>query len=331
MENKQKEDTIASQSGHPSQSGKLGQGVHPGDSMPHGGGHPGMEHLEHPGNMDFMIRRLDRNCYWMKCPMHPTRAAVHCFFYLSKGTVLVDIGEKTYLIQAHEFAIVPAGQVFAVRYYENSEGYMGGFHTNCISDDVMGENVLKRFDFLRVWGYPKIELDILSSTRIASLFNRIYEESVSDEMNKEIIRVYLMALLVEADAIYKKTVKQVVSHNDNICNKFLERLFNGERAKLSASGYADLLNISPNHLNKVVKKVTYKSPSVWIEEAMMLDAKVLLRNTDMPLGEISAAVGMMDQSYFARRFKMHEKMTPSEYRQVQRNDSVGVSANTKGE
>ena len=86
--------------------------------------------------------------------------------------------------------------------------------------------------------------------------------------------------------------------------------------------YAAKLNISPNHLNKVVKGTTGKSTSNWIEEAIMLKAKMLLKCTGLHLSEIAAKVGIMDQSYFARKFKQHEGITPSEYRQLQKGASI---------
>ncbi len=66
--------------------------------------------------------------------------------------------------------------------------------------------------------------------------------------------------------------------------------------------------------DKVVKKATGKSPSVWIDEAVIQKAKLLLRTTSVPLSEIAARVGIMDQSYFARKFKQYQFITPSEYR-----------------
>jgi AraC-like DNA-binding protein len=79
--------------------------------------------------------------------------------------------------------------------------------------------------------------------------------------------------------------------------------------------YARQLNITPNHLNKIVKGATGKSTSAWIEEAVMQRAKALLATTDLPLSEIAARTGIMDQSYFARKFKKHEGVSPSEFRQ----------------
>lgn len=240
---------------------------------------------------------------------------MHSFFFLLEGTVLVDIIDKTYLIQEHQLVVIPQGQQFRIRYFENCHGYMGGFSANYLSEGVPNGGVLSGFDFLRLWGSPKIELDELSFERMRMLFDRIYQEYKLAQRNDDIIKVYLSAILVEADSIYRQTINTVIEHNNSICNRFLEMLFRSDTVNMLVSDYAGQLNISPNHLNKVVKKATGKSPSVWIDEAIIQKAKMLLRSTNLPLSEIAARVGILDQSYFARKFKQYQSITPSEYRQ----------------
>lgn len=246
-------------------------------------------------------------------PMPPQRSAIHCFFFLCSGTVLAEIGGKTYLIKEHELVVIPAGQMFSVKYFENSRGYMGGFHPRLFPN----ENLLAKYDFLRVWGSPKIELDPVSFSRQLPLFDRMYEEFAAGKPGMEIIKAYLNAILAEADVVYRRTIKEVVVHNNSICNRFLEMLFSGVEGVqiMQVAEYAQTLNITPNHLNKIVKGATGKSTSTWIEEAVMQRAKVLLATTDLPLSEIAARTGIMDQSYFARKFKKHEGVSPSEFRQ----------------
>ncbi len=246
----------------------------------------------------------------------PFRSPIHYFFFLLSGTVLAEIGGKTYLIKEHELVIIPAGQVFTIKYFEQAQGYMGGFSNTFISSTDTPDNAIGKYDFLRIWGSPKIELGEQAFSRQIPLFDRIYEEYTSPNPNKDIIRAYLTVILTEADVIYRNTIKEVTSHNNNICNRFLNELFKGEGShNLPVTEYAQRLGITPNHLNKVVKASTGKSPSVWIEEALILQAKLLLRATTLPLSDVAAKIGIMDQSYFARKFKQHEGVTPSEYRQ----------------
>ena len=65
--------------------------------------------------MKFVIRRLNKSCYERQDATHPARSPLHCFFYLSEGSVLVDIGGATYFMQEDDLIIIPAGQIFKVR------------------------------------------------------------------------------------------------------------------------------------------------------------------------------------------------------------------------
>jgi AraC-like DNA-binding protein len=78
--------------------------------------------------------------------------------------------------------------------------------------------------------------------------------------------------------------------------------------------YAQALHVTPNHLNKAVKGVTGKSPSRWIDETLVLEAKVLLHQTDLSVGEVAAALGLFDASYFSRLFKKYAGVTPVAFR-----------------
>ena len=282
--------------------------------------------MHHKDPKEFIIRKLDKRCYERQDGAHPASSALFCFFYLKEGSVLVDIGQNTFFIQADDLVFIPAGQMFKVRYYENSRGFMGGFHPEIVAGTTLETNSLGRFPFLRLWGNPKIILDAVSSEYINNLFQRIYEETQNQLPNKEIIRAYLNAVLIEADAIYKKG-QQKSGHNgvgvcggsgDMLSNRFLDMIFHAPEAqkKLPVTEYAKRLNITPNHLNKVVRGVTGKSPSEWIEEAIMVKAKLLLKNSTKPLSEIAMELGIDDQSYFSRRFKLHEGVTPTAYRSL---------------
>ncbi len=265
----------------------------------------------------FVIRKLDKKCYERQEGVHPARSPLHCFFYLKEGTVLVDIGDKTCFIQADDLVIIPSGQMFKVRYYEGSQGFMGGFHSQCVMGLHQQEAPMNRFSFLRVWGNPKIVLGREASARINTLFERLEQENSLQNPNGEIIAAYLTTLLVEADAIYSRQISAPGNGGgEPLCNRFLDLLFRSDdmQIKQPVTAYAARLNITPNHLNKVIKGVTGKSPSEWIEEAIMVKAKMLLRNTSKPLSEIASELGIHDQSYFARRFKRHEGITPTLYR-----------------
>ena len=59
-----------------------------------------------------------------------------------------------------------------------------------------------------------------------------------------------------------------------------------------------------------------KSAHDVLKEMLLLEAKVLLKQTNLTISEIAYKIGKNEISDFARFFKSQTKMTPSEYRNL---------------
>ena len=84
--------------------------------------------------------------------------------------------------------------------------------------------------------------------------------------------------------------------------------------RLSCSGIAKLVNISPSRLRHMFKAETGISVARHLKTIRMQKAKELLETTFLSVKEIMARVGMSDESHFVRDFKKEYGMTPSQYR-----------------
>jgi AraC-like DNA-binding protein len=265
----------------------------------------------------FYIRKPeDGQHHLSKTQMHPARAAVNCFFFLTDGEVTVDIGVDNYVIRKNECVIIPAGQIFTIKSYKECKGYMGGFHNDFLLAGIAGNNFLKRFDFLSMWGNYKITLSDAEADSIIVIFQRLFVEFHNVINDNDVMRAYLFTLLYEINRVYKKTLTRKLNSAEKITNRFKKILFDNPQKKLSVREYASLLNITPNHLNKTIKNTTGKSPSEWILESVITEAKILLYQTNLTVSEISANVGILDQSYFSRIFKKYEGISPVEFRKM---------------
>ena len=61
------------------------------------------------------------------------------------------------------------------------------------------------------------------------------------------------------------------------------------------------------------KKTIGCSPQEYLVEFRMEKAKNLLKNTDMPINAVAAAVGYQDQLAFSKIFKQNFTVSPKEY------------------
>ncbi|MDR1347111.1 MAG: AraC family transcriptional regulator [Prevotellaceae bacterium] len=265
----------------------------------------------------FYIRKPEESQHHSSRPhMHPVRAAVHCFFFLTDGEVVVDIGVDNYVIRKNECVIIPEGQIFNIKSYRQCKGYMGGFHNDFLLAGLVGNKFLKRFDFLSLWGNHRIILPDEEAGCITAIFNRLFVEFHSTAGDNDVIRAYLITMLSEINKIYKNTLIVKPNNAERITGRFKEIIFDNRQKKLTVTECASLLNITPNHLNKTIRNTTGKSPSEWIIESIITKSKILLYQTNLTVSEIAASVGILDQSYFSRIFKKHEGISPVEFRKM---------------
>ena len=265
----------------------------------------------------FFIVRVEDLIRLMKLPVPPGRVTNHTFIYLTDGEAIMRIGSESYRIVKDECLVVAAGQVFSFDNVDINKGYLFNFHEEIFIGSICRSDVLREFEFLKVSGNPKITLNDEISGFIKQLLDRLLIDYQTNGLqNREIIQSYLLSLLFEVNGVYSKSTLVPHSKSVDISNQFRELLFMHIKTKHLVSEYAEILNITANLLNKSVKMATGKSPTKWIDEAIMLEAKVLLYQSNLSISEIASEVGFFDQSYFSRLFKKREKTTPLQYRKM---------------
>lgn len=265
----------------------------------------------------FFIVNVDELIRLIKLPVPPIRSTNHTLIYLTDGEVIMTIGSETYKIYKDECLVVPAGQVFSFANVDLNQGYLCNFHNDSIIGKFGKADLLKDFEFLRVWGNPRIRLGEQTSHFVAHLFSRILlDYSENGLTNPDIIQSYFIALLCEINQAYKPISASTQTNAVMITNRFKELLFSDLKTTHRVTDYASQLNITPNHLNKSVRTITGKSPTKWIDEAIVLEAKVLLHQSMLSISEVAAEVGIFDASYFSRLFKKYEGVTPLAFRQM---------------
>lgn len=83
---------------------------------------------------------------------------------------------------------------------------------------------------------------------------------------------------------------------------------------LSLRDVARELGITPGHLTTVVRRRTGRTVQEWIIERRMAEARSLLSDTELPVGEIARRIGMSDPGYFSRMFRRTHGTSPREWR-----------------
>ena len=78
--------------------------------------------------------------------------------------------------------------------------------------------------------------------------------------------------------------------------------------------YASQLEITAKYLSEVVKNVSKRTPNEWIDSYVVLELRVLLKNSPKSIKEITEELNFPNQSFLGKYFKEHVGVSPSEYR-----------------
>lgn len=80
------------------------------------------------------------------------------------------------------------------------------------------------------------------------------------------------------------------------------------------SHYANALAVSFKYLSETVPEITGKTAGDWIDEAVMLEARVRLRDARLSVARVADQLHFDDASAFGKFFRKHAGLPPGEYR-----------------
>lgn len=193
----------------------------------------------------------------------------------------------------------------------------------CFTDDFFSlrynNNILYQFSFLQREAMPYIRLTNEQKLKWDTLIKLLLEEySLNKRETKKVLRSYLNILLFELERLYNptgfvrsKNLKQEKVHEfEQLIDKHFE-------SKKLPSAYAELLNVSPNYLNKICKEETGQTAGDLIRKRITIEAQRLLHYTNYSVKEIADRLGFENTSYFVTFFKKQTGTTPEQFRKNQ--------------
>ncbi|WP_214073808.1 AraC family transcriptional regulator [Mucilaginibacter sp. dw_454] len=171
---------------------------------------------------------------------------------------------------------------------------------------------------------PVFQLTPTEVEEIEYIFKKMHREISSDYRFKyDLLRNLVLELIHYGQKLQPVSVMES-AHNasERISSLFvelLERQFPVEsqhqRLKLrTAKDYADLLAVHVNHLNKVLKEVTGNTTTQIIANRVIQEAKILLKQTNWNIAEISYTLGFDDIAHFSNFFKKQTSVAPVAFR-----------------
>ena len=133
----------------------------------------------------------------------------------------------------------------------------------------------------------------------------------------DVVRSLIMTMIYDiSNAIYRlqQMSDRRQTRAEAIFAQFIKLVEENFRKERRVGWYGVQLCITPKYLSETVKAVSHRTPNEWIDNYVILEARVLLKNSTMSIKQISQHLNFPNQSFLGKYFKEHVGMSPSEYR-----------------
>lgn len=248
---------------------------------------------------------------------YPFKVNMSIIVICTKGCTKGRVNLKPYVSQAPCITVLLQGQILQYEYISEdfsgffivmSEQFANSFLTN------IQERLSLQFAFANNPFLPlnKPELDsVLDYYNLLKKTRSIGDLSVRREMVKHLTLAFYYALTYQSHILsdYKHQSKQSI-----LLDKFMNLVQENFREQRGIGFYADRLCLTPKYLSKVIKDSSGTSAAEWIDDYVMLEAKALLKSTNMTIQQISDELNFPSQSFFGKYFKRAMGVSPKEYR-----------------
>ena len=200
------------------------------------------------------------------------------------------------------------------------------------SPDMKRLSVIASFDLILEYPTP-LDTDILNIARqspvvkvtdgmmerLAGIYALLETEYAcsGNDFRREICKSLFYVLLLEIYDEYKKSAGRRTASGmkqEKLSDDFFLLLAQWYKKERKVGFYAYKLHRTPKYLSTAIKKITGRSVTEWINEAVIAETKVLLKTTDMTVAEISEEMVFPNPSAFVQFFKAHTGLTPHKYR-----------------
>ncbi len=276
--------------------------------------------IDQQAKKDLLAERF--GAYLAKHYRHLHRPHRHSFFHL----VLFTKGAGWHTIDFEKFDVVPyqvyfmrPGQVHSWHFEGEVDGYIVHFNEELFAAFLQNGHYLERFSFFQGTAANSVcQLPSEVHVAAAAIFETILQEiEAGEEQNLDMIRLKLLEFFIWVERLCGGNVKTNVPQQKLTVLRGFQNLIDKHFRELKLpKDYAELLYVTPNHLNALCQDLLGRPAGDLIRDRVLLEAKRLLTNADMTVAEIAYDLNFGDNSYFSRFFKKNVGVTPEGFRKT---------------
>lgn len=250
---------------------------------------------------------------------HPYRTANYTILLILEGNMTVQLDLTKHELQQNALAIVPPQTVI---YFKKFSPDLVFITLSFDKTFAITHTQNEKSDF-SLLASPKVHHLLLDDRQLKTLVNLC---ELVDQKNKQKtdFQYYLTSIqhlfaliLLELKAISQHQnpiLHEHISRKEQLTLLFLEALQTHFRTEKQVRFYAAELCVSDRYLAKVIKEVTSKTIGELIDQAIIIEAQLLLTNTTLTIMEIADELHFNSTSFFGKFFKRKVGCSPGQYR-----------------
>ncbi|KIC95020.1 AraC family transcriptional regulator [Flavihumibacter solisilvae] len=234
-----------------------------------------------------------------------------------KGTLYVDLVEHP--VSDNMIVFLKPDQAHKLQAEKGMRGYIlsftdAFFNMGEYEFDWNCQATLSQFFF----EHHAISIPKEMETDLEEIFLKMEKEIENEfpfriQMLKRYFRIFLIYLTRQLE---NSTRQMSYGREAELVKQFLETVDRYYKEKKLVSDYAGKLLITPNHLNRIVKKNTTYSAGHHIRQRVVLEAKRMARYSTSSMKEIAYSLGFQDTAHFSRFFKEVSGMNFSDFKKA---------------
>lgn len=240
---------------------------------------------------------------------------------LKTGAFKIQVQQTIEDLSAWDLLVLPQNsdcQILDVQ--EKLQLFIISFSSEFAFKNCLKKELVESFYFFIRSTPIKIALEEREFLVLSLVYKLIYfvSRDIKDKgIDFELQRISFNLFLYELKLIYSKyTLDSALnfSRKERLIIQFLTILSIHCKKQHYVNFYAGALFVTPGHLNKIIKQLTGKTAKELIIEAIIIEAKNLLEDTQYSVGKIAEELEFSSISSFSIFFKKHTALSPTEYR-----------------
>jgi AraC family transcriptional activator of pobA len=251
----------------------------------------------------------------------PHRHDFYHLFWVESGNGIFVCDGRSYPLTRGSLIFVPPGQVHAWKPNDTLNGYVLCFEpASLFGGNDRPYRLLHDLGQFSATTKDRATFQIAGSTYqiLRAAFKDLSNESSgSAEFRSDMLRSQVTALLIRLHRLCLSTTSaEVQGYSTQLNSRFLLLLQKEEGKLQRTSFYTSALSVSTRVLVDAVLAETGKSPSTWIRDRTLLEARRLLTYTDLTISKIAYRLNFRNVSYFVRFYRRLAGVAPGASRGV---------------